>query len=158
MNTVTDPLAQLKDIHLPEPVAWWPPAPGWWLAGSVALALLIGGGYLLWRFFYRGRYKREALAALQQLRDTDQGDERILLAELSRLLRQVAIARYGRQEVAALSGAEWLLFLDRTGQTDQFSYGPGRALGTMLYQPSIAIDRQQLYRVVEGWLRRQQGC
>lgn len=143
MNTVTDPLAQLKDIHLPEPVAWWPPAPGWWLAGSVALALLIGGGYLLWRFFYRGRYKREALAALQQLRDTDQGDERILLAELSRLLRQVAIARYGRQEVAALSGAEWLLFLDRTGQTDQFSYGPGRALGTMLYQPSIAIDRQQ---------------
>ena len=26
-----DPLAQLRDIHLPEPILWWPLAPGWWV-------------------------------------------------------------------------------------------------------------------------------
>jgi hypothetical protein len=37
MNT-TDPLAQLRDIQLPEPVGLWPLAWGWW-----ALLLLVVG-------------------------------------------------------------------------------------------------------------------
>jgi len=158
MNTVNDPLAQLKDIHLPPPVGWWPPAPGWWLAGFFLLAMVSGGGYLLWKSFHRGRYRREALAALRQLRETHRKDERFLLEEVSRLLRQVAIAIYGRQEVAALTGVGWLQFLDRTGKTDQFSKGAGQALGTMLYQPAVSLDHDQLCRVAEDWLRRQRQC
>ena len=40
MNT-PDPLAQLRDIHLPEPVSWWPPALGWWLVAMTVMTLLI---------------------------------------------------------------------------------------------------------------------
>ena len=27
----TDPLAELRDIHLPPEIGWWPPAYGWWI-------------------------------------------------------------------------------------------------------------------------------
>jgi hypothetical protein len=38
-----DPLAQLRDWHLPDPIQWWPPAPGWWISAAVFLALLLLG-------------------------------------------------------------------------------------------------------------------
>ena len=152
MNNVNDPLVQLKDIHLPPPVSWWPPAPGWWLVGVCLLGLLGWGGYLLWKFFRRGQYRREALAGLRRLRDADPG-QRVLLEEVSRLLRRVAIVQYGREEVAPLCGDAWLRFLDRTGKTDQFSEGEGKALGTMLYQPEVAVDGERLCRIAESWIR-----
>ncbi|MBL4711699.1 MAG: DUF4381 domain-containing protein [Gammaproteobacteria bacterium] len=34
----------LKDIHLPEPILWWPLAPGWWMVIAllfVAVGLLV---------------------------------------------------------------------------------------------------------------------
>ena len=35
-----NPLDQLRDIHLPEPISWWPPAPGWWILAVASCALL----------------------------------------------------------------------------------------------------------------------
>jgi hypothetical protein len=36
---------QLRDIHGPDPVSWWPPAPGWWLLALGTILCL----WLLWR-------------------------------------------------------------------------------------------------------------
>ena len=49
-----DLLAQLADIHLPEPVSFWPPAIGWWILAALALVLLI----ILFRKF--ASYRRSA--------------------------------------------------------------------------------------------------
>lgn len=46
----TDPLAQLKDIHLPTPIGWWPLAPGWYILMGLILFLVI--------IFAYGVYKR----------------------------------------------------------------------------------------------------
>jgi len=50
----------LRDIHLPEPVGWWPPAPGWWALLALALAGAAAWGWLAWR--RRTRVRRAALA------------------------------------------------------------------------------------------------
>ncbi len=36
-----DPLAQLRDLHLPQAVADWPPALGWWLLAGLVLSGLV---------------------------------------------------------------------------------------------------------------------
>ena len=37
----TDPLAELRDIHLPPEIGWWPPAYGWWILITALLTLTI---------------------------------------------------------------------------------------------------------------------
>ena len=54
-------LEQLRDIHLPQAVHWWPPAPGWWLVALVSLALIT------WLYRYlRARYRRQYFRAESQ--------------------------------------------------------------------------------------------
>jgi hypothetical protein len=47
-------LEQLRDIHLPQAVHWWPPAPGWWIVAALILTLTI------WLSRYlQARYRRQ---------------------------------------------------------------------------------------------------
>ena len=31
MPNAPDPLQDLRDVHMPDPISWWPPAFGWWM-------------------------------------------------------------------------------------------------------------------------------
>lgn len=135
-TSAPDPLAGLRDWHLPDPVSWWPPAPGWWLVAG--LVLVVGGLILRWWFKRRLRTApaRAALSELERLRaDLERDrDDRRFVAALSALLRRVALTRYPRDQVAGLSGEAWLAFLDRSGGDGRFSQGAGRALVGMAYR------------------------
>ncbi|MDM3871090.1 DUF4381 domain-containing protein [Porticoccus sp. W117] len=67
MNGQTaNPLAQLRDIHLPEATGWWPLAPGLWALLIAVAVLLAFGLWLWWRRFRRNRYRRLAQRMLSQ--------------------------------------------------------------------------------------------
>ncbi|NEV60751.1 DUF4381 domain-containing protein [Thiorhodococcus minor] len=157
-----DPLADLRAWHLPEPVSWWPPAPGWWiLLGLVMLASL---AVALWlrRRHRRGRAWRAAKQELAALRAAyaSEGDARHYAMGLSRLLRRLALLRFPRERVAGLSGADWLEFLDATGGAGDFAKGPGRTL-LLAYRPASAggsgEDVVALERVAERWMAANEG-
>lgn len=162
-----DPLTALRDWHLPDPVSWWPPAPGWWLVA----ALLLGACLLMLRWWFR-RHRtaapaRAALAELERLRARAavEGDERGFAAAVSALLRRLALVRYPRDQVAGLTGTDWLAFLDRTGGGERFSTGPGRILGELLYRApdrlqdgrphasAAAMDAPALAQLAGDWIR-----
>lgn len=155
----SDPLAQLRDIHVPAEVSWWPPAPGWWFAA----ATLIPAAVLLlwwWRRHQRRCYQRVALLRLEQLCRTCQDDPHALVRELSVLLRRAAILHYPAHDCAGLSGQEWLQFLDQTldsgADPGQFSAGAGQCLADAPYRrgASAEIDTQALADLARCWLRR----
>jgi hypothetical protein len=154
-----DPLAQLRDIHLPGPISWWPPAPGWWiLALILALALVVSIKFII-RHFRRNRYRKEALQELQKINVNMEGlSTRDNVEQLAMLLRRVAIHTCGRETVASLVGQAWLRFLDSKGNTKQFTAGPGRVLADGHYQPHLETDLDQLSQLIEKWIRRSRQC
>lgn len=151
-----DPLSQLRDIHLPAAVSWWPPAIGWWLLALLVIGAIVGGIYwLLWRH-RRLAYKREAIAQMETIRARylSSRDDEKLLSELSALLKRTAITRYGRDDIAGLAGNQWLAYLDRTGHTSEFSEGSGRVLAER-FNPSPRVDSVELINAVDQWLKKQ---
>ncbi|MFQ5589272.1 MAG: DUF4381 domain-containing protein [Nitrospiria bacterium] len=148
----------LRDIHLPDPVSWWPPAPGWWvLLGGLILLLL---ALLAFRVVHRRRRVRvAALKALQAISldfSTDRDAHR-LVKSLSILLRRTCLSYFPRAEVAGLTGEKWLRFLDDCldwgNLTDRFSEGDGRVLISAPYQPQAAIDGDKLLFLCGHWIR-----
>lgn len=87
-----DVLSQLKDIHWPEPVSFWPPAFGYYL---VLLALVMIA-MLAWYFFGWGRAKRrlkkQVLTELEAIESEFliHRDNGLLQASLSALIKRLA--------------------------------------------------------------------
>ena len=154
---MNDPLAQLQDIHLPLAIGLWPPAPGWWLL----LLLIVAAGALL-GWYLRRRSKRLGLyrSAMQELdrirrQFIAQPDSSQLAAELSRLLRRVAITLDLEEEAAGLTGDAWLSWLDSRSGDRMFTQGPGRYLVEAAYRPAGHIeDGEALLMLVETWLEK----
>ncbi|ABK49780.1 hypothetical protein Shewana3_3557 [Shewanella sp. ANA-3] len=64
-------LRELKDVAQPDPVSWWPQTLGWQI---LLLMLLLYLGYRLYLkgiFWWRNRYRQEAITALQSLSAED---------------------------------------------------------------------------------------
>ena len=151
-----DPLAQLRDIHLPQPVEAWPPGPGWWLLAALLLALL--GGLTWWTVRrYRGNaWRRQAHRELDQAYRNWQshGDDSKFLQQLSEILKRAAI-RGTAQDVAALCGARWSRYLD-----ERWEHTPARGFtaldfGEAVYRPDVAgTEIKELYGLGQRWLRQ----
>lgn len=154
MPTSNSPLQELRDVHLPDPIALWPPAPGWWVLSGL---VVIGAIMFLWIRMYRRRTRARRLAitelgAIKQHYDTHR-DDQWLVQRLSAIVRRYAIATFPRTEVAGLVGISWLQFLNRTGQTNQFTDGIGHLLRSGPYRPEPAVSAAELVPLVDHWIR-----
>ncbi len=148
----------LRDIHLPEPVSWWPPAPGWW--ALLGLIILLFCSILAFRTIQRRRSVR--VAALKALKEISANfasdhDAQRLAKSLSILIRRICLSYFPRAEVAGLTGEPWLNFLDGCldwGKvSDRFSEGTGRILITAPYQPKVEIDGDKLIFLCTHWIQ-----
>nr|WP_247897274.1 DUF4381 domain-containing protein [Azospirillum argentinense] len=118
-------LSRLADIVVPPPVAWWPPAPGWWIVAAALLAILTILGTALVARRRRNAYRRASLAELAAIGTVA---DPASAAAVSAILKRTALTAYPRTEVASLTGAGWLAFLDRTSGSQDFTKGPGTGL------------------------------
>ena len=139
----------LRGLHLPEAIGWWPLAPGWWVLIGVAL---IGLGFLLHHWMRIRSHSAARRYALRQLKvivhEHEQHKDTVAFAaNLSELLRRTMLAYAPRQNVAGLTGEDWLACLDQDLAQPVFGSGPGRQLLDLPYRnpnsdmPVADIDR-----------------
>lgn len=156
MQQTTDPLAELRDIHLPGPIETWPPAPGWWLLALLLCVALVAACVWLIKRWRRSRYRREAAAELRLLLETwqENGDDRAYLESVQRLLKRIALTTFPRENVASLTGEAWVQFLDRSASSHDFSIGASEVLIEGNYTAQVSLDVPSFHMEVQRWIRR----
>ncbi len=153
MNTSIELIKQLHDIHSPPAISLWPPAIGWWIIAI--LIILATTWYYNKYYFINHGVRRAALKKFKQLQRDHSKNKNQLIIELSILLKRVALAKFPQRQVAKLNSNTWLQFLDKTGNTKEFTQGSGQALSVAPYQKSPQIEIDRLMVLIEKWIRQQ---
>jgi len=149
---------QLRDIHLPEAVSWWPPAIGWWLT-PLLVVLLVLGAFALRRVLRKRRqsaHKKIARAELQRIKQhyANSADALHSLRELSILLRRVALSYLPREHSASLTGEAWIAKLNQLAPHTAFNQQHLELLSRGVYQPQLEVDLTPLLNQCEQWLQQ----
>jgi Domain of unknown function (DUF4381) len=121
----------------------------------IVIASTVGIAIFALRHYRVARQRRRVLVALARLEaGVANAPGPVALSRISEMLRRLALARFPRQQVAALTGDAWLRFLDESGGNGRFSQGPGRVLATGPYQRSLTanVDTAALTALVREWV------
>jgi hypothetical protein len=97
----------LRDIHLPLPVGIWPLAPGWSFL-IAALIAVIAVVLLLIQRHRRPTALKQALAEVDRLFGKSEISNVQRNQDISLILKKLAVTTYPREDVAGLSGQEWI--------------------------------------------------
>lgn len=148
-------LAQLKDIHLPDAIGWWPLAPGWY---AIILLLFLGSFVIIFflkRYYVRGLARREALkvVALYQQQYQNDANDKLAAARLSEILKRTALVYFPRKNVASLQGDAWIDFLNTAVKGMDFNRVRYELL-TLPYQSTGSGDLSLLFQMAQRWIRK----
>lgn len=122
-------LPELRDIHLPADVSVWPLAYGWWLlAAGIVLGVLSVQFFLYWRRYSKSRY------AVKLLNEISNRNIIAAAQEMSEILRRICIYKY--KPAAALSGTEWIDFLNKHSKNSL----KGKAAELLVNAPCLPED------------------
>jgi uncharacterized protein DUF4381 len=147
-----DPLSKLRDIHIPEPGGFWPPAPGWWVLLLVFIALVVALALWARRRRQKNAWYRIADRDLNRLANRAAVTAR-WFSELNGLLKQSAMARYPNRHPEALSGAEWIDFLLETSPKDRIASRPTvTAMVQSCYQATPDCSPDDAIRFARLWM------
>ncbi|WP_373186526.1 DUF4381 family protein [Halopseudomonas sp.] len=135
----------------PEPVPWWPPAPGWWILLALALIMGLALPWLALRWKRLGARRRRTGQALKDI-PADLPDQQ-WLSEINSLLKRLLIRR-GEVAPSRLFGEQWLEYLCNGYPRPQRSCL--EPLAADLYRQTPNLTREQrraLLRELRRWLR-----
>lgn len=141
-------LSGLRDIKLPIKPSFWPLAEGWYVILALIFVTIILG-YLLW-YSYRNKPLPYALRELNKIKQENSTQS---LKELSKLLKRVAMAKYGRDPIAPLSEDSWQEFI-LSAAPDIFNQNQAKQLAFAIYNPKPKMPDKKLFSCSQKWIKK----
>lgn len=136
----------------PEPIGYSFNTPGWYLVLGVLLLVTLVIALVQYRKYLKNAYRREALARVEELVQSDQDS---MAYEINKLLKIVAIRVFGRERVAAMFGIQWFNFLNSASNSqlnvdfeefDKAIYNTGYSLGEK--------EKTKLVELATTWIKK----
>jgi len=148
----------LRDIHLPDAVSWWPPAIGWWLL-PIIIAVLAYGVYKFIQIKKQQEktaYRKMALKELKKIKNkfSNQPPSMECLRDISQLLRRIALSYLPREDVASLTGTQWVSQLNHLAQEATFTNTHAELLLHGPYKKQFDFDQSELFDSCEKWIKQ----
>ena len=151
MNQTENPLDKLRDIHLPEQLDQFQLAPGWWFLITIFIMLII---FAIYRWYKKRRSLYLLNPANQELKEIAQLPPNTqAIAKLSALLKRVCLVYFPKHQVSALSGNNWINFLNQQcseklnnknsdNKNVLFNQEQQQVFSETMYQANSEIDNQ----------------
>lgn len=139
-------LSGLRDIHIPVKPDFWPLATGWYIL-IILIILFFLITYILWKI-YQNKPLPYALKELEKIQRNPEND----LKSLSQLLKRVAMAKYGRKEVALLTEDSWQDFL-LSAAPNILTEKQAHLLAFVIYAPQRQTNDKTLYKNARQWIK-----
>jgi len=153
-------LSQLADIHLPQAVGLWPPAPGWWILALVLLILALFAARRYLRYSRLHKICNHALSELDRcyaqvaVAADDAADSSRLryINEVNSVLRRVALVHFPQSASASLDGAAWVDFIKEKGESSAMTAEIAAALSFGRFQKQCQVDVDALHGFGRRWV------
>jgi hypothetical protein len=144
----TDPLEQLRDVHMPFDPTWWPPAFGWWILLLLVVAAIVWCIMQVQHARARKRPLRQAKDLLETLYAQVNNGSMTPIEFLhagNEVLKRALVPGLGHHHLAGLAGTRWLTALDEITQSTHFTDGPGKILGNERFTKQPQVDANALH-------------
>jgi len=144
-----DPLAQLKDIQLPEQIHNYPLAIGWWILAAVIIALIL---FTLAKIKSSQKKRQAQKQAIAQLSSQSPSVDEIIV-----VLKWAALQYFPRNEIASLSGSKLQDFLTEQlpeKYSASFSQLCGSTIENRYKRPTDNENNDDFHQASILWLKQ----
>ena len=141
---------QLAPIKEPAPIPFTFETVGWEVLGVLIFFLLLFASYKWMQHYKKNAYRRIAIKHLSTINSASNKS----INESAIILKSVAITAYGRKEVAALYGDEWLRFLESKGKNTLFTKYTETFLAAQSSDQNIdASTKKEISSLTKKWIQ-----
>lgn len=156
---------QLRDVHMPIDIDWWPLAYGWWILATLLLLCFGGLSFYLIKHHAQNRYRKIALNELKaSYQDWLQAQQSIVnlnlkynssstyLINANKLLRRCVMNRQHKNHLVATTGDRWIEILNQMSNV-KLSTAAQVAIVEQCYQTMPTVDINQLHTELSTWIK-----
>jgi len=149
-------LEQMRDIHLPAEVSWWPLAPGWWILLFLLLAAALFAIWALIQNHNKNRYRKLACIELDLAfaQWQESLDAAAFIQATNAILKRTIAAGFASNSAKtalSLTGVRWTNMLDQYSGND-LSGSSAQALAQSGYEPNPDVDIPKLHSEAKDWI------